>query len=144
MSYRGWAIYPQTSDLTGIASASYQFTRKLPIDGSWLDSGTIPSNKTGIPFGFINGILDGIWVGASAPAEFDLQVYTHTGDEQNLQLLTTVTVNIMGTDYTQTFDEGDFGVVQIDPNVQFATRTTNIVTQPQDLKVFLSPTGDRA
>ena len=137
---RRWGTIPDAKDIPGNASAGYEYTRKNPSEGTWLDSGGIPSNKTGIPFGLANGVLDGVWVGSSTLSEYDISVYWHDGDETNLTLLTTV--SIPNTDRTKVFDSVALGSIPIPQDVQLATRIVNIVSAPADLKVYLRPTGD--
>jgi hypothetical protein len=119
-------------------------TRKNPVEGSWLYSGELATNKTGIPFGLANGALPGIWVGASNDSEFDLEIYHHLGNELSLTLLVPAfTVNFTPTNLTLDFTEADYGATAIPQGVGLAAKVVNAVTLPGDLKVILRPTGDQ-
>lgn len=141
---RGWMIVPTIDSIANSASVSYEMTRKNPIEGSWLYSGELPTNKTGIPFGLLNGLLEGIWVGASNDAEFDLEVYHHLGNELALTLLVPAfTVNFSPTNYMLEFSQADYGATAVPQSIQFGAKIVNVVTPPNDLKVILRPTGDQ-
>jgi len=141
MTERRWTASPSATDIPGNASASFLFTRKNPKQGSWLDDGGIPSNKTGIPFGLLNGELQSIWVGSSDLRQYDIEVWHHEGNLVNAMLLTTVTV--LNTNRISPFSALDYGLVLIPVNVQLASRLVNVVgSAPNNLKVYLGPVGD--
>jgi len=141
---RGFAIVPSADSIPGVASAGYEMGRKNPIEGSWLYSNELATNKTGIPFGLINGLMEGIWVGASNESEFDIEIYHHLGNELSLTLLVpAITVTFTAINYSQTFNTGDFGTINIPADIQLAGKVVNIVTAPSDLKVYLRPSGDQ-
>lgn len=138
---RRWITSPSSKDIPGSASAGYEYGRKAPIESTWLDSGGIPSNKTGIPFGLVNGLLDGVWVGSSSLEDYSIAVYCHDGDEVNLLLLATLVVS--SASRIATFDAVDLGVINIPSGVQLAARLVDVVgTPPINLKVYLRPVGD--
>ena len=140
---RSWQSTPQSKDIPGGQSSGVQFARKSPVLNSWLDSGGLPSNKTGEPFDLDNGLLDGIWVGSDALLEYEISVYWHEGNETNLTLLTMVTV--LNTNRTLGFDAVDLGVITLPKNIQLATRLTDFTTSaPKNLKCYLRPIGDAA
>jgi len=141
---RGFAIVPSIDNIPNGASVTYEMTRKNPIEGSWCYSGELATNKTGIPFDLLNGLLEGIWVGASTEAEFDIEIYYHFGNELSLTLLVSAfTVNFTPTNYTLNFADADYGVTNIPQGVQLAGKIVNVVTAPSDLKIILRPTGDQ-
>jgi hypothetical protein len=108
---------------------------------TWLDSGnSIPSNKTGIPFGLNNGLLTSLWVGNELLVAYDLSVYWHLGDETSLTLLKTVTVP--NTARTKTFDAIDLGVVNVPVDVQIAMRVTAVPgTNPKNMAAHATISG---
>lgn len=141
---RGWSIIPDAGSISGIASVGYEMARKNPIEGSWLYSNELATNKTGIPFGLANGVMEGIWAGASNDAEFDLEVYHHLGNELSLTLLIPAfTINFSPTNLMLAFSASDFGAVAVPQDVQLAGKIVNVVTPPNDFKVYLRPTGDQ-
>jgi hypothetical protein len=141
---RGFAIVPSIDNIPNGASVSYEMTRKNPIEGSWMYSGELPTNKTGIPFGLLNGLIEGIWVGASNDSEFDVEIYHHLGNELSLTLLVAAfTVDFSPTNLTLDFTDADYGVTNIPQGVQLAAKIVNVVTAPNDLKIILRPTGDQ-
>lgn len=121
---------------------SYAFGRGSTVTtDSWLFAGnSVPSNKTGIPFGLNNGKLTYAWIGNELLVAYDVKVYYHTGDETGLTLLTTLSVP--DSSRTATFDITDFGTVNVPNNVQIAVLVNNIVsTNPKNVSVHLTITG---
>lgn len=63
------------------------------VSGTWLlRTGSIPSNKTGLPIGITSPIITSIQVGNEDISTFDVEIYEHDGNEINLTLLTTVSI----------------------------------------------------
>lgn len=76
------------------ASPGYSFGRSANAGpGAWLlRTGSVPSNKTGIPVAITNPSLSLISIGNENINTFDVGIYEHEGDEINLTLLATVSV----------------------------------------------------
>lgn len=85
--------------------------------GTWLQVGTVISNKTGINFPLYNGVLFEISVANENSNTFDVELYEHDGS--TFTLLTTVSVVAQRT---QVFDAVDFGVVNLTRNLELATK----------------------
>lgn len=121
---------------------SYAFGRPSSVNaGTWLFSGnSVPSNKTGIPFGLNNGQLIYAWVGNEDLVAYDVEVYYHLGDETSLTLLTTL--NISAAARTDTFDITDFGTVNIPNNVQIAAKVSSVAAgNPKNVSIHLTIAG---
>ena len=86
---------------------------------SWLINNEVPSNITGIPFGLNNGKLLEVWAASEDVDTYSVEVYWHLGDEVSLTLLTTVNVVATRQDF---FGVLDFGVVNVPPQIQLATK----------------------
>jgi hypothetical protein len=121
---------------------SYQFGRASTVNvNTWLDSNTIPSNKTGLPFGLKNGLVADIWIGNELLVEYDVSLYYHLGDEIGLNLLTSVTVPAAAR--TNIFTVADFGLVLIPQNVQIAARVTAVPgTNPRNVSIHATLIGN--
>lgn len=120
---------------------SYSFGRGSTVNpNTWLFSGnSVPSNKTGIPFGLNNGEITYAWVGNELLAEYDVEIYHHTGDETNLTLLTTL--NISSAARTSVLDQSDFGIISVPKDVQLAVRIGTTVSNPRNVAVHLTIQG---
>lgn len=121
---------------------SYAFGRGSTVtEDTWLYSGnSVPSNKTGIPFGLSDGVLTYAWVGNELLVAYDVEIYWHEGDETNLTLLATLSVGAGSR--TATFDIGDFGLVLVPQDKQIACFVTNVSsTNPRNVSVHLTIAG---
>ena len=121
---------------------SYSFGRPSTVnDGTWLFAGnSVPSNKTGIPFGLNNGELTYGWIGNESLVAYDIEIYHHLGDEVSLTLLTTLSIGAGAR--TATFDVSDFGLVSVPKDVQIATKVVNVAAgNPRNVSVHLTIAG---
>ena len=140
---RRWTVIPGAKDIPGAAANTFAYSRKNPVEGSWLYADSLPSNQSGWPFGLINGELDGVYVASVDLVAYDIEVWYHFGLEIGAVLLSTV--SIPNTDRTVEFDSVDLGLVLIPtpPTVQLACKLVNVATAPpSDLRVILRPIGD--
>ena len=118
------------------SNPGYAFGRPGNVPANaWLNSESIPSNKTGIPFGLLNGSLEGVWVGNEDINTFDIEVFQHLGNEIGLTFLKSVTVTASRS--------GIFIItsVAITKDVQLAIRITNGAAK--NIKVYLDIKGDK-
>lgn len=121
--------------LFAAAGTPYLFTRQSANEGTYLDNGNIPSNKTGVPFGLNNGLLFGLWIGNELLTPFDVELYHHLGDEVSLTLIGTF--SFTGAARSEILGIADFGTVNIPKDVQLAMRIVNTVaTKPKNIKVY--------
>tara|TARA_R110000787_G_scaffold5686_9_gene20563 strand:- start:4657 stop:5190 length:534 start_codon:yes stop_codon:yes gene_type:complete len=75
------------------ASPGFSFGRSANVSNSWLlITGSVPSNKTGIPVAIVDAEITLISVGNENVSTFDIEVYEHEGDQINLTLLGTVSL----------------------------------------------------
>lgn len=76
------------------ASPGFSFGRSANVgSNSWLlITGSVPSNKTGVPVAITNAEITLVSVGNENIGTFDVSIYEHEGGEVNLTLLTTVSV----------------------------------------------------
>lgn len=76
------------------ASPGFSFGRSANVgSNSWLlITGSVPSNKTGVPVAIENAEITLISVGNEDVSTFDVGIYEHEGAEINLTLLTTVSI----------------------------------------------------
>lgn len=121
---------------------SYSFGRPSTITAdTWLYSGnSVPSNKTGIPYGLNNGFLTYAWIGNELLVAYDIEIYTHDGDETNLTLLDTLSVGAGSR--IATFDQGDFGSISVPKDKQVAVKVGSVVsTNPKNVAVHLTIQG---
>lgn len=90
----GDAIREVSTTAGASASPGYSFGRSANASaGTWLlITGSVPSNKTGIPVAISNPSLTLVSVGNENINTFNVSIYEHEGDETNLTLLTTVSV----------------------------------------------------
>jgi len=134
-----WLIDLCTFISNGVGS-SFHFSRDGNVSG-WLRQGVVFSNEVGIPFGFLNGLLQEIWIGSKSNIAVgrSIEIWEHDGDLVGASLL--VTQAIPGGSNTFTFDTDDFGTVNITQDKQLAVKIVggNI----QRPTVFLRPTGKR-
>jgi hypothetical protein len=81
------------------ASPGFSFGRSANVSsGTWLlRTGSIPSNKTGIPVGVTSPFISNIQIGNEDSSTFNISIYEHEGDEINLTLLATVSVTAART-----------------------------------------------
>lgn len=120
---------------------SYSFGRPSAVNpNTWLFAGnSVPSNKTGIPFGLNNGELTYAWIGNETLSEYDVEIYHHTGDETNLTLITTL--NVPSSSRTSVFDQTDFGILSIPKDVQIAAKVASTVSNPKNISIHLTISG---
>lgn len=106
------------------ASPGYGFGRQGNVgNNTWLlRSGGVPSNKTGVEVSITNPVLSRIDIGNENINTFDVSIYEHEGDEINLTLLATVSVV---SARSATFDESNFGTINITSGRQVAVRVTS-------------------
>jgi len=106
------------------ASPGYGFGRQGNVGtNTWLlRSGGVPSNKTGVEVSITNPVLSRIDIGNENVNTFEVSIYEHEGDEINLTLLATVSVV---SSRSATFDESNFGTVNITSGRQVAVRVTS-------------------
>ena len=76
------------------ASPGFSFGRSSNVGANtWLQiTGSVPSNRTGIPVAIQNASLALVSVGNENISTFDITIYEHEGDQINLTTLTTVSV----------------------------------------------------
>lgn len=72
------------------ASPGFSFGRASNVNaGTWLQCETVPSNKAGRLVYISNANIETIFVSNETVSTFDVQIYSHDGDEVNLALIST-------------------------------------------------------
>ena len=75
------------------ASPGFSFGRSGNTpSGTWMNNEEVPSNKAGRFVYINNAVITNVFVGNENISTFDIEVYSHEGDEINLTLLGTVSV----------------------------------------------------
>lgn len=117
-------IGPAIRELSTLAGASaspgFSFGRSANVGAnSWLlITGSVPSNKTGVPVAIQGAELTLVSVGNEDISTFDVTIYEHEGGEVNLTSLVTVSVVASRT--------GNFSVsVPVTTGRQLAARVTS-------------------
>ena len=90
----GNTVQEELDNLKNASSPAFSLGRpgNCP-NGTWLyRTGSVPSNKTGIPVRTANPKIVGVSVGNENITSFDVEIYEHEGNEVNLTLLTTVNI----------------------------------------------------
>jgi hypothetical protein len=140
MSHAGvgteFGFFCPTGGVDDTASPGFMFDRQGSAKKKdWLKAGNIYSNVVGWPFALANGRLTQIWIGNEDPNTFEIEIYEHQGDEVNLTLLTTVAVGVAARNAS--FDEGDFGTVNITQDYQIACRVKTGTLKEPRIVLFL-------
>ena len=116
------------------ATPGYSWGRQgSSIALTWLLNNGVPSNKSGLPFGLIGGQGKEVTIASSSLSTFELGIYEHDGDENNLTLLDTL--SFTNTARTQVFTT-TFSITQ---GKQLATRV--LTGSGDDVEVFLTIRG---
>jgi len=123
--------------ITATTSQPQQFFTKEgnATSGTWLENGSINSNVVGVPFGLLNGVLIKVWVGKENTSNCSVGIYTHDGDEINLNLIHTVSM-VVGDGRTKSFNVTG---VSIPKDKQIAVRITS--GNAKNVKVYLITNG---
>jgi hypothetical protein len=114
------AIEEVNDKVIDIASPGYVFTKSGTVKNTWLLIGIVPSNVTGINFGFYNGVLSSVTIANEAANTFDVQLYEHDGSTYTL--LTTLSMVSVRADE---FNSTDFGTVNITKGKELAVKVSS-------------------
>lgn len=87
------------------ASPGFSFGRASNVNtGTWLNVEGVPSNKAGRWVYINNAVITKVFVSNETLTSFDLEIYSHDGDEINLTLLGSVSlINKRGDAFTVNF-----------------------------------------
>ena len=113
------AIEEVNDKIIDVASPGYVFTKSGTVKNAWLSVGIVPSNVTGINFGFFNGILSSMTVANQNVNTFDVQLFEHDGTV--FTLLTTISLVAVRADE---FDATDFGVINVTKGKELAVKVS--------------------
>lgn len=75
------------------ASPGFSFGRASNVNsGTWLQCESVPSNKSGRYVYINNAVIEKIFIANETTSTFDIEIYSHDGNEVNLLLLYTASV----------------------------------------------------
>lgn len=89
----GEAIRELAQTLSTSASPGFSFGRASNVNsGTWLQCESVPSNKSGRYVYINNAVIEKIFISNETISTFDIEIYSHEGNEVNLTLLYTASV----------------------------------------------------
>lgn len=129
------AIEEVNNKILDITSPGYVFTKSGTAKNTWLLIGIVPSNVTGINFGFFNGILSSVTVANENSNTFDVELYEHDGT-----IFTLLATMSMVTTRADEFDATDFGVVNVTKGKELAVKISSGTSKNPIVTVQISGT----